>query len=92
MQLCRHTGGGGRRETVIQHLGLFRLSGLGAALSVGSGSWYFATDEYQDIPSLIAAKGIDFERLATHTFALEQAETAFRMFDNRETEKAVFIR
>ncbi len=41
---------------------------------------------------MIAAKGIDLERLATHTFALEQAETAFRMFDNRETEKAVFIR
>ena len=56
------------------------------------GSWYFAIDEYQDILALIAAKGIDLERLATHTFALEQAETAFRMFDNRETEKAVFIR
>lgn len=56
------------------------------------GSWYFSTDEYTDILALIARQRVDLERLATHTFSLEQAETAFRMFDNRETEKAVFVR
>jgi propanol-preferring alcohol dehydrogenase len=56
------------------------------------GSWYFGIDEYADILQLIETHRIDLERLATHTFALEEAETAFRMFDNRETEKAVFVR
>ena len=56
------------------------------------GSWYFGIDEYADILSLIQTHRIDLERLATHTFALEEAETAFRMFDARETEKAVFVR
>ena len=56
------------------------------------GSWYFATDEYTDILALIERQNIDLERLATHTFRLDEAETAFRMFDNRETEKAVFVR
>jgi propanol-preferring alcohol dehydrogenase len=41
---------------------------------------------------LIKAHNIDLERLATHTFALEEAETAFQLFDSRETEKAVFVR
>ena len=56
------------------------------------GSWYFSTDEYTDILALIERQRIDLERLATHTFSLDEAETAFRMFDNRETEKAVFVR
>ncbi len=56
------------------------------------GSWYFATNEYSDILALIERKNVDLERLATHTFRLDEAETAFRMFDDRETEKAVFVR
>jgi len=54
------------------------------------GSWYFGIAEYDEISRLIEC-GIDLERLVTHTFALEEAETAFRMFDQRETEKAVFV-
>lgn len=56
------------------------------------GSWYFSINEYADILHLIQTHNIDLERLATHTFALQEAETAFRMFDARETEKAVFLR
>ncbi|MGI9416566.1 MAG: zinc-binding dehydrogenase [Geminicoccaceae bacterium] len=56
------------------------------------GSWYFGTNEYQDILNIIEAQKIDLERLATHTFKLEEAEKAFHMFDRRETEKAVFVR
>jgi len=56
------------------------------------GSWYFSINEYEDILSLIKSHNVDLERLATHTFDLKDADKAFRMFDNRETEKAVFVR
>lgn len=55
------------------------------------GSWYFAIHEYDEIIRLVTDRGINLDRLATHTFALEEAETAFRMFDERKTEKAVFV-
>ncbi|MEZ5666101.1 MAG: alcohol dehydrogenase catalytic domain-containing protein [Alphaproteobacteria bacterium] len=54
------------------------------------GSWYFSTHEYDDILRTIQEKDIDLAVLATHRFALDDAEIAFRKFDNRETEKAVF--
>lgn len=56
------------------------------------GSWYFSIHEYAEILKLIDTHKIDLERLATHTFNLKEAEKAFQMFDNRETEKAVFVR
>jgi propanol-preferring alcohol dehydrogenase len=31
------------------------------------------------------------EKLVTHEFTIQEAEKAFRMFDNHETEKAVFV-
>jgi L-iditol 2-dehydrogenase len=55
------------------------------------GSWYFNIAEYDEIVRTIVTHGIDLERLATHRFRLDEAETAFRMFDARETEKAVFV-
>jgi propanol-preferring alcohol dehydrogenase len=55
------------------------------------GSWYFAIHEYAEITRTILAKNIDLERLATHTFRLDEAEIAFRLFDERKTEKAVFV-
>jgi propanol-preferring alcohol dehydrogenase len=55
------------------------------------GSWYFGIAEYADILNAIETHKIDLERLATHTFRLDQAETAFRLFDERKTEKAVFV-
>ena len=55
------------------------------------GSWYFNIAEYQDIVRTIVTHGIDLERLATHRFSLAEAETAFRLFDERKTEKAVFV-
>lgn len=54
------------------------------------GSWYFGIAEYDEI-SRVIARGIDLERLVTHTFPLEEAETAFGLFDQRQTEKAVFV-
>jgi propanol-preferring alcohol dehydrogenase len=55
------------------------------------GSWYFNISEYEEIIALLISKGIDLERLATHRFSIDEAETAFRLFDERKTEKAVFV-
>ncbi|PZE21734.1 zinc-dependent alcohol dehydrogenase family protein [Paenibacillus xerothermodurans] len=55
------------------------------------GSWYFPIQEFDEITELIVRKNIPVEKLITHTFPLEEAATAFRLFDERKTEKAVFI-
>lgn len=55
------------------------------------GSWYFPIAEYADVLAAVRDHHIDLERLATHTFSLDEAEKAFRMFDLRQTEKAVFV-
>ena len=55
------------------------------------GSWYFNAFEYDEILRVLKSARIDLERLATHRFSLDQAETAFRLFDERKTEKAVFV-
>lgn len=55
------------------------------------GSWYFPIQEFAEIMEFIVRKNIPVEKLVTHTFALDEAENAFRLFDERKTEKAVFI-
>ena len=55
------------------------------------GSWYFNIAEYEEIVDILVRKQIDLERLATHRFSVDEAETAFRLFDERKTEKAVFV-
>ena len=55
------------------------------------GSWYFNIAEYEEIVDVLIGKKIDLERLATHRFSIDEAETAFRLFDERKTEKAVFV-
>jgi threonine dehydrogenase-like Zn-dependent dehydrogenase len=55
------------------------------------GSWYFPIQEFDEIMAFIIRKQIPVEKLVTHTFALAQAEEAFRLFDERKTEKAVFV-
>jgi propanol-preferring alcohol dehydrogenase len=55
------------------------------------GSWYFNIAEYEEIVDVLVRKQIDLERLATHRFSIDEAETAFRLFDERKTEKAVFV-
>lgn len=47
--------------------------------------------EFDEITKFIMDKGLPVEKLVSHTFKLEEAETAFRMFDERKTEKAVFV-
>lgn len=55
------------------------------------GSWYFPIHEYDEITRFIMARKLPVEKLVSHTFKLEEAATAFQMFDARETEKAVFV-
>lgn len=55
------------------------------------GSWYFPIFEYEEIADFIVKKGLPVEKLVTHKFKLQEAETAFRLFDERKTEKAVFV-
>ena len=55
------------------------------------GSWYFPIQEFDEITEFIVRKNLPVERLVTHKFRLEEAETAFRLFDERKTEKAVFV-
>jgi threonine dehydrogenase-like Zn-dependent dehydrogenase len=55
------------------------------------GGWYFATWEYAAISRFILDHDIPVDQLVTHRFPLADAPTAFRMFNARETEKAVFV-
>ncbi|WP_121664795.1 zinc-dependent alcohol dehydrogenase family protein [Metabacillus litoralis] len=55
------------------------------------GSWYFPIQEFDEITEFIVRKNLPVEKLVTHTFKLEEAADAFRMFDERKTEKAVFV-
>lgn len=55
------------------------------------GSWYFPIQEFDEIAAFIVRKNLPVEKLVTHTFKLDEAETAFRLFDERKTEKAVFV-
>lgn len=54
------------------------------------GGWYFASWEYPEIADFIVAREIPVARMITHRFALDEAEEAYRMFYERETEKAIF--
>ena len=55
------------------------------------GGWYFPIWEFPEIASFVVDRGLAVERLISHRFPVEEAERAFRMFDARETEKAVFV-
>ena len=55
------------------------------------GGWYFPLWEYPEIARFVVERDVPVDRLITHRFNIEEAETAFAMFDRRETEKAVFV-
>lgn len=55
------------------------------------GSWYFSIAEYDEIVRCAMERRVPLEKLVTHTFDLDSAPEAFRMFDARQTEKAVFV-
>jgi propanol-preferring alcohol dehydrogenase len=55
------------------------------------GAWYFPIWEWPDITRFVVEHNIPVDELITHRFPLEGAAEAFRMFDQRLTEKAVFV-
>ena len=55
------------------------------------GAWYFPIWEWPDITRFVVDHQIPVEKLITHRFPLDDAANAFRMFDERLTEKAVFV-
>ena len=54
------------------------------------GGWYFPLWEYDEIQRFIVRRGVPVERMVTHRFGIDDAPEAFRSFDQRETEKAIF--
>jgi propanol-preferring alcohol dehydrogenase len=55
-----------------------------------TGGWYFPSSEWDEIVRLVVDRQIPVEELVTHRFPITDAPEAFRAFDQRETEKAVF--
>ncbi|MDQ1485742.1 MAG: L-iditol 2-dehydrogenase [Actinomycetota bacterium] len=55
------------------------------------GGWYFPLYEFDEITDFALTHQLPVEELVTHRFDLAQAPEAFRAFDQRETEKAVFV-
>jgi threonine dehydrogenase-like Zn-dependent dehydrogenase len=55
------------------------------------GAWYFPLSEFQEISEFVVNKKIPVEKMITHRFSIDQAAEAFRLFDERKTEKAVFV-
>jgi propanol-preferring alcohol dehydrogenase len=55
------------------------------------GGWYFKLSEFPEIARFAVEHDLPLEKLVTHRFGIEDAADAFRMFDDRETEKAVFV-
>ncbi len=55
------------------------------------GAWYFPVFEWEEIARFVVDRRIRVDKLITHRFPLEEAPEAFRMFDQRLTEKAVFV-
>lgn len=55
------------------------------------GAWYFPLGEFEEIARFVVDSQVPVEKMITHRFSLDEAPEAFRMFDERETEKAVFI-
>ena len=55
------------------------------------GAWYFPLSEFEEISQFIVNRKIPVEKMITHRFSLGEAAEAFRMFDERKTEKAIFV-
>lgn len=55
------------------------------------GGWYFPIWQWPEIVHFVVERDIDVAAMITHRFPIGEAAEAFRMFDQRETEKAVFV-
>ncbi|MBT6610343.1 MAG: zinc-binding dehydrogenase [Rhodospirillaceae bacterium] len=55
------------------------------------GSWTFSKTGQADCAEFIAARKIDIDSLFTHEFKLDDAEAAYKLFDQQTTGKGVFL-
>ena len=53
------------------------------------GSWTFSTLGQRECADFIAERKIDLDRIFTHRFRLDEAESAYRLFDTQTTGKGV---
>jgi 2-desacetyl-2-hydroxyethyl bacteriochlorophyllide A dehydrogenase len=53
------------------------------------GSWTFSSIGQADCARFVADRGIDLDRLFTHRWSLDQAEEAYRLFDQQRSGKGV---
>jgi threonine dehydrogenase-like Zn-dependent dehydrogenase len=55
------------------------------------GSWTFSTTIQADCARFIADNTIDVEHLFTDRWTLDQADTAYKLFDQQTSGKGVFL-
>jgi len=55
------------------------------------GSWTFSTWMLEEAASWIISRNLPIEDLITHRFPLEQAQEAYRVFQEGQTGKVVFV-
>lgn len=55
------------------------------------GSWTFSTHGQKECNDFVADRGIDVDRLFTHRWGLEQADEAYKLFDQQNEGKGVFL-
>ncbi|MGH8678817.1 MAG: zinc-dependent alcohol dehydrogenase family protein [Burkholderiales bacterium] len=55
------------------------------------GSWTFSTVGQAECARFIADRGVDVDKLFTHSWKLEQAEEAYKLFDTQSTGKGVIV-
>jgi threonine dehydrogenase-like Zn-dependent dehydrogenase len=55
------------------------------------GSWTFSAMGMKACAQFIAAKRIPLERIFSHRWRLEQADEAYRLFDQQHAGKGVFL-
>ncbi|MHB1394492.1 MAG: zinc-binding dehydrogenase [Clostridia bacterium] len=55
------------------------------------GCWYFNRGDWSEISRFIVDKNIPLHKISSHTFDIDQADEAFRLFDSQATQKVVFV-
>ena len=55
------------------------------------GAWYFPISDWTEIARFVVDRNIHVEQIISHRFQLSDAPEAFRLFDERQADKVVFV-
>ena len=55
------------------------------------GSWTFSSVLQEECARFVADRGIEVDRLFTHSFTLDEADAAYQLFDTQTTGKSVLM-